>query len=122
MSKFSFTKLVVGNLDAMQDFYTQVFELEETHRIKRVDLEEVVLRSTDGEPGLLALINFGDGREVLNGEVIIGFVTQDLEDVAARLKACGGQITRDQHVAAGTKIEVVMATDPEGHVIEVVRY
>ena len=45
MSKFSFTKLVVGNLDAMQDFYTQVFELEETHRIKRVDLEEVVLRS-----------------------------------------------------------------------------
>ena len=123
---FSFTKLVVGDLDEMAAFYRRVYELEEVRRVRdeigEEAIDEIVLGS-GGEmaPGSLILLRFVDRPPSRNGEVLLGFTTDDLPGLLERVVAAGGRIHAEMKEIPEMKLRVAFATDPEGHLAELVQ-
>ena len=124
LSTFSFTKLVVADLEKMSAFYTHVFEL---HQVARVSdaivadrIDEIILGSADAAFGSLILLRYIDLPGPQCGEVILGFTTTDLPALLDRVRAAGGGIHADIRDFPEMKIRVAFATDPEGHLIEIV--
>ena len=56
-----------------------------------------------------------------NGEVILGFTTDDLPALLERVRTAGGRITAPIKEMPELKIRVAFATDPEGHLAELVQ-
>jgi len=53
-------------------------------------------------------------------EVILGFTTNDLPRLLDRVRAAGGGVHTDIRDLPDMKVHVAFATDPEGHLIEIV--
>jgi predicted enzyme related to lactoylglutathione lyase len=56
-----------------------------------------------------------------NGEVILGFTTDDLPALLERVRAAGGHVHAPIKEMAELKLRVAFATDPEGHLAELVQ-
>jgi predicted enzyme related to lactoylglutathione lyase len=125
LSTFTFTKLVVGDLEKMAAFYGQAFELEQITRMQDAigpdPIDEIML-GTGGAlaPGALILLRYVENPPPQNGEVILGFTTGDLPALLDRVRAAGGGVHCDIRDFPDMKIRVAFATDPEGHLIELV--
>jgi len=120
---YSFTKLVVSDLDAMARYYREVYGLTELQRVKsEIDgspMDEIIL-GIDGEHGGLILLNW-IGRAAPSGEVILGFTTPDIASLFGRAESAGGTVREapmERPEAGGLKVGFI--TDPEGHLAEVV--
>ena len=125
LSTFSFTKLVVDDLEKMAAFYCEVFELEQITRVTEAigadPIDEIILGSTAAfAPGALVLLKYVEKPRPKNGEVILGFTTTDLPALLDRLRAAGGGVHSEIRVLLDTSLRVAFATDPEGHLIELV--
>ena len=125
LSTFTFTKLVVDDLEKMAAFYTQAYQL---HQISRMQdsigdeaIDEIIL-GTEGAltPGTLILLKYLSRPRPASGEVILGFTTRDLPALLDRVRAAGGGVHADIRDFPDMKIRVAFATDPEGHLIELV--
>ena len=123
---FSFTKLVVGDLEASEGFYRDVFGMKPLHRVTtrehRYALEEVIL-SLDGEPSAHALILT---RYLVRpcpaaGAAWTGFVVTDIDATIARLEKKGGRIEVPVHDNEEHGVRAAIASDPEGHLIELIQ-
>jgi predicted enzyme related to lactoylglutathione lyase len=124
-STFSFTKLVVGDLEKMAAFYAQVFELRQLTRVRDAivadRIEELILGSAAAvAPGALILLKYVDKPRPALGELILGFTTRDLPALLDRVRAAGGSVHADIRDFPDMKIRVAFVTDPEGHLIELV--
>lgn len=125
-TNFSFTKLVVDDLDRMAAFYSQVFELHVTGRLEfekgaiGEPIEEVFLcpEPTD-RYGQFVLFKFKQRRPPRDNEVILGFETRDLDAVLARATRLGGALAAPIKDMPELKVRVAMVKDPEGHLCEV---
>jgi lactoylglutathione lyase len=120
---YSFTKLVVGDLEAMAGFYRDVYGLTELQRVQsEIDgapMDEIIL-GVDGEHGGLILLSW-IGQAAETGEVILGFTTPDIAALFDRVEAAGGMVReapKARPEAGGLTVGFV--TDPEGHLSEVV--
>lgn len=125
LSTFTFTKLVVDDLEKMASFYGQVFELEQITRMQDAigsdAIDEIILGTAGAlTPGALILLRYVDERRPQNGEVILGFTTRDLPALLDRVRAAGGSVHCDIRDFPDMKVRVAFATDPEGHLIEIV--
>jgi predicted enzyme related to lactoylglutathione lyase len=125
LSTFTFTKLVVDDLEKMAAFYGQVFDLEQITRMQDAigsDAIDEIILGTAGEltPGALILLHYVDERPARNGEVILGFTTRDLPALLDRVRAAGGGVHCDIRDFPDMNVRVAFATDPEGHLIEIV--
>ncbi len=125
LSIFTFTKLVVDDLEKMAAFYGQVFELEQITRMQEAigpDAIDEIILGTAGEltPGALILLRYVEKRRPPSGEVILGFTTRDLPALLDRVRAAGGGVHCDIRDFPDMKVRVAFATDPEGHLIELV--
>jgi predicted enzyme related to lactoylglutathione lyase len=125
LSTFSFTKLVVDDLEKMAAFYAHVFELAQVTRVSDAivadRIEEIILGSTGAvAPAALILLKYIDKARPAQGEVILGFTTRDLPALLDRVRAAGGGVHADIRDFPEMKIRVAFATDPEGHLIELV--
>jgi len=120
----TFTKLIVADLEKMAAFYQQVYGLEEIERIESTvgadPMEEIMLGKVGEPTGVLVLLEFRDKAPPEPGEVIVGFVTDDVEAVYAQVLACGGGIHAEIKQEPGSPYKVGLATDPEGHLAEIV--
>jgi len=127
LSKLSFTKLVVDDLDRMADFYTTVFDLHQTGRLKfekgaiGEPIEEIFLcpEPTD-RYGQFVLFKFLNRPAPRDSEVILGFDTRDLDAVLARAERCGGALAAPIKAMPELGVRVAMLRDPEGHLCELV--
>jgi lactoylglutathione lyase len=122
---YSFTKLVVEDLDAMARYYTNVYGLDEIQRVKDdVDgapIEEIIL-GIDGSYGGLILWKWLGQPGPPTGEVILGFVTPDIETLFARAEIAGATVReRPKEHDAAPGFLVGFLADPEGHLAEVVQ-
>jgi lactoylglutathione lyase len=132
---FGFTKLVVRDLEWMAAYYCEVFDL---HAVKRVrgerigdeEIDEIVLSPDPSAPwGSLVLLRYvgrAVGRDVGRaaappGELILGFTTSDLPALLERVKKAGGRIHAPVKEMPEIGIRVAFATDPEGHLSELVQ-
>jgi len=122
----AFTKLVVQDLERMADFYCDVYGLHAVQRIRgeHIGDEEIdeIMLSPDpaADYGSLVLLRFLPRAASPNGEVILGFTTDDLDGLLERVREAGGSIVAVQEMPE-RKLRVAFATDPEGHLSELVQ-
>lgn len=126
-AQFSFTKLVVDDLDAMADFYCSVFDLHRATRLNVEDgvggepIEEIILGATpEDQWGSLILLKFRNRPLAKEDEVILGFTTTDLDGLLDRFTRRGGSILSPIKEMPEHGIRVAFARDPEGHLSELV--
>ena len=71
--------------------------------------------------GSLVLLKYVARKPSPNGEVILGFTTDDLPALLERVETAGGRITAAIKEMPELRIRVAFATDPEGHLAELVQ-
>ena len=123
---FSFTKLVVDDLEKMAEFYRDAYGLWAVQRVREQigdeRIDEIMLSPDREAPfGTLVLLRFLDRPATPNGEVILGFTTDDLPALLDRVHSAGGRIHAEMREMPELGIRVAFATDPEGHLAELVQ-
>lgn len=124
---FSFTKLVVDDLERMADYYCAVFDL---HRVGRhasdrgalgEPIDEIFLsHSPNDRHGSFILFKFRERAPARDDQVILGFQTRDLDAVVERAGRAGGTLAAPIKDMPELAVRVAMIRDPEGHVCELV--
>lgn len=122
---FSFSKLLVDDLDKSAEFYKSVCGLVEQMRfdstINGRPISEITFLPTYPGGGSLTLLKFNDAPKPTNDEVILGFTTDDLDAFVARIEAAGGRVTDPIRTMKEVGVRVAFVQDVEGHLIEVVQ-
>jgi len=123
----AFTKLVVRDLERMAAFYGEAYGLHAVHRVEGEPIgeeviDEIVLSPDPNAPwGSLILLAYRARGPSPNGEVILGFTTDDLPALLERVVKAGGAVAAPLREMPHLKIRVAFATDPEGHLAELVQ-
>jgi predicted enzyme related to lactoylglutathione lyase len=124
---FGFTKLIVHDLDAMAAFYGKAYGLHAVQRIRGEsigdeEIEEIML-SADPQAtvGSFVLLRYLHRPRPATGEVLLGFVTGDLPALLESVCAAGGRVHAPIRDLPHHGVRVAFATDPEGHVAELVQ-
>ena len=123
---FGFTKLIVHDLEKQAAFYRDVYGL---HAVARVQAEiageaidEIMLNSDPNAAfGSLVLLKFPARPAAQQGELILGFITDDLPALLDRVRAAGGGVHAPIKAMPELGLRVAFATDPEGHLAEIVQ-
>ena len=124
---FAFTKLIVHDLEKAAAFYCDVYGLHAVNRVRgeRIGGEEIdeVMLSPDpsAQWSSLVLLKYLGRTPSPSGEVIVGFTTDDLPALLERVTKAGGRIHAATKEMPALKIRVAFATDPEGHLAELVQ-
>jgi predicted enzyme related to lactoylglutathione lyase len=122
-----FTKLVVHDLEKLSAFYCEVYGL---HAVKRVRGEHIgdeavdeIMLAADPEAafGSFVLLKYLGRPPSPTGELLLGFVTDDLPALLDRVRAAGGAVHAPMRELPELGLRVAFATDPEGHVAELVQ-
>ena len=125
-TRFGFTKLIVHDLEKQAAFYRDVYGL---HAVQRVQAEigseaiDEIMLSEDPKAafGSLVLLKFLARPSAQQGEQILGFVTDDLPALLDRVRAAGGGVHAPIKEMPELSLRVAFATDPEGHLAEIVQ-
>jgi predicted enzyme related to lactoylglutathione lyase len=123
----SFTKLVVHDLERMAGFYCEVYGLHAVRRIRgeRIGIEEIDEIALSADPaaafGSFVLLKYLGRPAPPIGESILGFVTDDLPALLERVRAAGGGVHAPILEMPELHLRVAFATDPEGHLAELVQ-
>ena len=123
---FSFTKLVVRDLDVAERFYRDVFGMKPVRRVEtrehRYALEEVIM-SLDGAPGAHALIltRYLERPCPAAGAAWTGFVVADIDATIAALERAGGRTEVPVHANPEHGVLAAIVSDPDGHPIELIQ-
>ena len=124
-AEFSFTKLLVDDLDRSAAFYKSVCGLVEQMRFDSTitgrPISEITFLSTYPGGGSLTLLKFQDAPKPTNDELILGFTTSDLDAFIKRVEAAGGKVTDPIKALPEMNLRVAFVQDVEGHLIEVVQ-
>ncbi len=125
-TSFGFTKLIVHDLEKMVAFYREVYGLHDVHRVTGESIGgeaiDEIMMSADptAQWSSLVLLKYVGRKPSPNGEVILGFQTDDLAALCERVRAAGGGITAPAKELPHLGVRVAFATDPEGHLAELV--
>jgi predicted enzyme related to lactoylglutathione lyase len=121
---FGFTKLVVGDLEKSAAFYKSVCELTEMARVDAAiegrPISEIMFNATGQGAATFVLLTYKDAPTPRAGEVILGFITQDVDAFVARARAAGGSVAQEAMRQPEHGVKVAFVRDVEGHLIEVV--
>jgi predicted enzyme related to lactoylglutathione lyase len=126
-ASFAFTKLVVHDLEKMAAFYREVYGLHVVNRVRGVsigdeEIDEMMLSADPKAPwSSLVLLEYVNRGPSPSGESILGFTTDDLPALLERVKKAGGRVHAPIKEMPELKIRVAFATDPEGHLAELVQ-
>ena len=121
---FGFTKLLVTDLEKSAAFYTSVFGMNEQYRVHADiggrDIDEILFEPTAPGGSMFVLLKFAGVTAPSSDELILGFVTDDVDDLVQRVIDAGGRVTREALVQPEHGVKVAFVTDNEGHLIEIV--
>ena len=123
---FSFTKIVVGDIDAAERFYTDVMGMKRVLRFQtgegEFELDEVIMSSSGAYEGghNLIVIRYLNQPAPTPGEGIFGFTVKDVDATITAVLAAGGTLHRPVRHLAEHGIKVAFVKDPEGHMLELV--
>lgn len=121
-----FTKLIVDDEEKMTDYYCAVYGLNVVARVggdaggMGEPFREVILGTGEAMDGgqTLVMFNFLDRPKPRDQQVILGFVTDDLDALKARIVANGGKPMGDIFEQTDHGVRVLFAEDPEGALTE----
>jgi predicted enzyme related to lactoylglutathione lyase len=125
-ARFGFTKLIVHDLEKLAAFYGEAYGLHAVSRVRGESIggeqiDEIML-SEDPKAayGSLVLLRYLGRGPSPDGEVILGFTTDDLPALLERVRAAGGGVHAPIREMPELGLRVAFATDPEGHLAELV--
>lgn len=127
-AKFSFTKIIVDDLDKPAAFYKAVFGMRELARIQDAltperPIEEIILTLADdmtSEPPLV-LFKFLNEPPPAASDVILGFIVPNVDAVIERVQGAGGKVVRVPKDQPEHGVRVAFATDCDGRLLEIVQ-
>jgi predicted enzyme related to lactoylglutathione lyase len=126
-ASFGFTKLIVHDLEKLARFYREVYGLHAVHRLRGEsiggeEIDEIMLAADPDAPfGTLVLLKYLGRPASPNGELILGFTTDDLPALLDRVRREGGAVHAPIKELPELKLRVAFAKDPEGHLAELVQ-
>ena len=126
-ASFAFTKLIVHDLEKLAAFYREVYGLHAVNRVRgesigAEEIDEIMLSADlNAAYGSLVLLKYLRREPSANGELILGFITDDLPALLDRVRAAGGRVHAPIKETPELKLRVAFATDPEGHLAELVQ-
>lgn len=122
MTRFTMTKLVVGDLERAKAFYEAVCGLREAQRIKgAVDgrpMTELILSADGPAAATLVLFTFHDAPAPQPGECMLVFETDDIEGFMARATTAGATVMQPVQALPQFGLSFAFVRDPEGHIVE----
>ncbi|MBP1686273.1 MAG: glyoxalase [Deltaproteobacteria bacterium] len=128
-NRFSFTKVLVKDLDKLAAFYTNVFGFRQLERITAnagpgIGQIEEILLSISGDIAVeppLVLFKTLEQAPPQDTDTILGLIVSDFDDVLKRLSAAGGTVVSDSPEHPATVARCAFARDPEGRLLEIVQ-
>ena len=123
----AFSKLIVHDLEKMAAFYRDVYGLHAVNRVRGLcigseEIEEIMVSADPTAAyGSLVLLKYLGRDRSPSGELILGFTTDDLPGLLERVRAAGGGVHAPIQEIPEMKLRVAFATDPEGHLAELVQ-
>lgn len=124
-ASFGFTKLIVDDEEAQAEYYHQVYGLNKLHRVQNDDsgaagpIREVIMGPGETMSSeSLVMFKFIDRPAPRDQEVILGFITDDLDALAERVLAHGGKHNGPIKSMPEHGVRVLFTTDPEGRLSE----
>ena len=125
-SGFSFTKLIVSDVDSLYTFYNRVFGLVEKARVRQGEgeheLDEIIMGADrEGYSTTTLVIQRFPNRPIPDrGEATLGFIVDDVDATVEKAKAQGGSVYREAHSQPQHGVKVAFIKDSDGHLIEIV--
>ncbi|TNF57088.1 MAG: lactoylglutathione lyase [Burkholderiales bacterium] len=125
--RFLHTMLRVGNLQRSIDFYTQVLgmQLLRTSENPEYKYSLAFLGFAGGNPGQAEIeLTYNWGVEQYELGTAYGHIALGVPDVYAaceKIKAAGGNVTREAGPVKGGKTVIAFVTDPDGYKIELIQ-
>ncbi|MFG1229927.1 VOC family protein [Xanthobacter wiegelii] len=122
---FGFTKLVVTDLEAAATFYKSVAGLTELVRIDEEiagqKISEILFKPNYEGAATYALLKFHGPAATGAGDVILGFVTDNVDAFLERAVTAGGTLVDPARDMPHHGVRVGFVKDHEGHLLEVVQ-
>ncbi|MFO1279981.1 MAG: lactoylglutathione lyase [Burkholderiaceae bacterium] len=125
--RFLHTMLRVGNLQRSIDFYTQVLGMTLLRQSENPEYKYSLafLGFDGGNPGQAEIeltYNWGvDSYELGTAYGHIALGVPDVAESVAKIKAAGGNVTREPGPVKGGKTVIAFITDPDGYKIELIQ-
>lgn len=127
-ARFSFTKIIVDEIDKPAAFYKTVFGMRELARIQDALtperlIEEIILTLADdmaSEPPLVLFKFLGEPAPAAS-DVILGFIVPDVDATVERALNAGGKVVRAPKDQPEHGVRVAFATDCDGRLLEIVQ-
>jgi predicted enzyme related to lactoylglutathione lyase len=126
-ASFGFTKLIVHDLEKLAGFYREVYGLRAVNRLRGAsirgeEIDEIMLPADPKAAyGSLVLLKYLGRAPSPSGELILGFTTDDLPALLDRVRKAGGGVHAPIKEMPELRLRVAFATDPEGHLAELVQ-
>ena len=125
--RFLHTMLRVGNLQRSIDFYTQVLGMTLLRQSENPEYKYSLafVGYEGGNPGQAEIeltYNWGVERYELGtayGHIALG--VPDVAESVAKIKAAGGNVTREPGPVKGGTTVIAFVTDPDGYKIELIQ-
>ncbi len=123
---FSFTKIVVKDIDASERFYRDVLGLKVVARVTAPDSEyaqeECILSVSGGnDANQLLLIRYLTRPTPAPGEAWTGFAVDDVGAISAAVGRAGGKVLIAPFEVPQHGVKAAVVADPEGHMIELIQ-
>jgi catechol 2,3-dioxygenase-like lactoylglutathione lyase family enzyme len=124
--QFSFTKIVVTDVERLFAFYRDVFGMDQTARVRQgegaAELDEIIMgpAGTGYAVPSLVIQRYPNRPVPTRGEATLGFIVSDIERTVEIAVAAGATIDRPIRSASEHGIRVAFIKDPDGHLIEIV--
>ena len=126
-SQFSFTKIIVADVDRLFAFYRAVFGMAETARVRQgegdAELDEIIMGPAGAGYSVPSLViqRYPNRPIPAPGEATLGFIVADIDRTIKTALAAGATIDQPLRTAAEHGIRVAFIKDPDGHRIEIVQ-
>lgn len=124
---FAFTKIIVADLDASEQFYIQALGLSRVTYIEFGEgigrLQEVVLAVPNDTSGgaHLQLIHYPNKPVPAPGETVIGFMVDNVDATVAAMTGAGARVTVPVMDMPDHRLKLAYVTDLDGHIIELLQ-
>ena len=125
--RFLHTMLRVGNLQRSVDFYTQVLGMTLLRQSENPEYKYSLafLGFDGGNPGQAEIeLTYNWGVDSYELGTAYGHIALEVPDVHAavdKIKAAGGNVTREPGPVKGGKTVIAFITDPDGYKIELIQ-
>jgi catechol 2,3-dioxygenase-like lactoylglutathione lyase family enzyme len=125
--QFSFTKIIVSDVDRVFPFYRDVLGLAEVARVRigegEHELDEIIMGAAGGGYRVPSLViqRFPNRPLPAPGEATLGFIVPDVDRAVEAAEAAGGALVRPARTVADHGVRVAFVTDNDGHLLELVQ-